>query len=375
MNKLLLALAAFSLPCLAFATDNQNSIQSISENQNIADNLTEASAPVAEPGSNSSRVSTHELISLSADVRIDYQHESTDGNTVDGNTGFEGKYFMFRVDGEIIPGLTYSWRQRLNKPHKDASFFDATDWIYLDWAVGRWNLSAGKEIVAIGGWEYDRHPIDLYSTSVFWQNIPCYQFGATVKYAVTDSDKLSFQAVQSPFHSEGNRNLYSYNLFWSGTHGIYQALWSANMVEYRKNHYISYLALGNRFSIGNVTFELDFMNRATSHQTFLFRDMSVMTELAWTPARRWRIHGKYTYDVNHADNDADFTVLPGTELSMAGGGVEFYPLVKKKTSLRLHANAYYSWGKNANSADVMQNKSLMCSVGIRWHMDLFSFKH
>ncbi len=316
-----------------------------------------------------------ELLNLSTDVRVDYQHLSTDSHTSDANSGFEGKYFMLRLDGEIIPGLSYSWRQRLNKLHSDSNFFDATDWVYLDWALHDWNFSAGKQIVAIGGWEYDRNPMDLYGTSLFWQNIACYQLGASVAYHITPADQLKFQVTQSPSHTTANRNLYAYNLLWTGSHGIYTPIFSANLIEYASGHYINYIALGNRFALDKCTLELDLMNRACSGQSgFIGKDYSIMAELAWHPTAAWCVHGKYTRDENQTSN-GDVTVLPGTAYNSIGAGVEFYPLSKKITSLRLHATAYYGWGHNANSADLMQDKSLMINVGIKWHMNIFSLKH
>ena len=97
-----------------------------------------------------------------------------------------------------------------------------------------------------------------------------------------------------------------------------------------------------------------------------------MADLAYTPAPRWRVHGKFTYDVNKSGTTKDFTVANGTELKMAGAGVEFFPLLKKRTSLRLHGNFYYSWGHNANSADVMQHNTCLLDFGITWDMNIFS---
>ncbi|MDE6577285.1 MAG: OprO/OprP family phosphate-selective porin [Muribaculaceae bacterium] len=314
------------------------------------------------------------LLRLNVSARIDWQINRPFGHTDDSNTGFEGKYLMLRADGEIIPGLTYSWRQRLNKLHSDQPFFDATDWLYVNYATGNWNFEAGKEIVAIGGWEYDRAPMDLYGTSVFWNNIPCYQLGATAGYQIKATDQLSLQATQSPFFTRQNRNLYGYSIRWNGSHSFYKPIWSANLFEYSKGHYINYISLGNRFDFGKWRIEADFMNRAAGHQAFLFKDCSAIGEVSFAPDSRWRIHAKMTYDVNHSGTDADMTVLNGTELTMAGGGVEFYPLLKNRTSLRLHATAYYSWGKNANSADVMQSKTFLGNVGITWDMNLLNIK-
>lgn len=318
-----------------------------------------------------------ELAHLEADIRLDYQMDRRDGKTVDSNTGFEGKYLVFKLDGDITGNLSYSWRQRLNKNHNDGSFFDATDWVYLDYRIDpRWSVAGGKQVVAIGGWEYDRNPIDLYGCSVFWNNIPCYELGASATLAVTTSDRLTAQVCQSPFFTSADRNLYAYNLMWSGTHGIFSALWSANMIEYRSGRYISYLTLGNRFSLGKVALELDFMNRASSGRRFLFADCSVMGELSYRPTPKWNIAAKMTYDVNRSDSSADLCVLPGTELTMAGACLEFSPLAGStgRHSLRFHANCYYSWGRNANEADVMQDKTLLVDVGVKWSMDLFSIK-
>lgn len=315
------------------------------------------------------------ILRLDATARVDWQHDHTDGiGTVDDQSGFKGKYFMFRADGNIAPGFSYSWRQRLNKANKDQSFFDATDWVYINYAVDRWNFRAGKEIVSIGGWEYDRAPYDLYSTSVFWNNVPCYQLGVSAGYNITPSNTLSAQVTQSLFHSSIGNNTYAYNLMWNGRIGLFESIWSANLVEYAQGRYINYLSLGNKFHLGKWSLEFDFMNRASSHQTFLFRDCTIVGEIAYNPNARWRIHAKGTYDVNHSGTDADALVLNGTELSMAAAGVAYYPLLKDRTSLRIHADVAYSWGRNANTADVMQHGTTLAQVGVTWQMNLLNFK-
>ena len=50
----------------------------------------------------------------------------------------------------------------------DAGFFNATDWFYVDYKpTEQWTLSAGKQVIDIGGWEYDYAPINLYYCSEF----------------------------------------------------------------------------------------------------------------------------------------------------------------------------------------------------------------
>ncbi len=316
-----------------------------------------------------------ELLTLRLEARLDYLRNWQDGKTIKDNTGFEGKFINIRADGKITDKLSYSWRQRLNKQHKDGSFFDATDWIYIHYNIGKWAIAGGKQVVNIGGWEYDRAPIDLYECSVFWNNIPCYAIGASAGYRLSSSDLLTAQVCQSPFFTSENRNMYAYNLMWQGSHKWFHTLYSVNLIETTPGHYINYIALGNKFIYKKFALELDLMNRASAHQTFLFKDASVMGKLSYAPCSKWNIYGKMTYDVNHTDNTTDFCVLPGTELTMAGGGFEFYPLAKKNHALRIHANVFYSWGKNANPGNTMQDKSLIFDIGIKWNMNLLAIKH
>lgn len=314
---------------------------------------------------------TNEIIRLDAEARIDYDYTTRDSHTYKPGTGFQGKYLMLRVDGVIVPGLTYSWRQRLNKTTAD---FNGTDWVYLNYATGRWNLQGGKEVVAIGGYEYDRSPVDLYGCSVFWNNIPCFKFGASVGYNITSRDRLTFQVSESPFVTSDNHNMYGYNLMWNGSHGFFNSIYSANLMEYAQGKYISYLALGNKFTFDKVWLELDLMNRAASHQAFFLKDCSVMTELSFTPNSSWRVYGKYTYDVNRTGTGADLVVADGTELNMAGAGMEFFPLKTKRHRLRIHAGCFYYWGKNGNPDNLIQNKTLYVSTGLTWDMNILNVK-
>jgi len=359
------------IPAIILAVSPMTSIYALESESALPD---EAVAPAKPTVVLSPAEDTPSLFKLGVDVRADWQLLRHGVHTDNGDTGFEGKFLMVRIDGSIVKGLTYSWRQRLNRISSDYNFFDHTDWLYINYQIGRWNFQAGKEIVAIGGMEYDRYPLDMYAGSCFFNSISCFQFGVSGAYDITPSDRLTAQVTQSPFYTRSNRNMYSYNLLWSGKHGIFKALYSANLLEYAKGKYISYLMLGNRFDVGPVYLELDLMNRAASHQTFFFKDFSVVGEIGWTISPRWKLQGKISYDVNNAHNSADLTVLPGTELTMAGGDVEFYPLLKNKHRLRLHAGCWYSWGRNANAADAMQDKTLFISAGITWNMDLLNIR-
>lgn len=313
------------------------------------------------------------LVNLQTEVRFDYQREYLNGDAVKPNSGFKGKYLNVILNGSFNEHFSYSYRQRLNKAHADQSFFDATDWIYLTYKLNKnWSFAGGKQVVGIGGYEYDRAPIDLYFCSEYWNNIPCYQFGVSATYT-TNSGKDSFMAqfCESPFNFR-NEDLYAYNLMWYGSHDRYNSIWSVNAQEFAPGKFIYYIALGNEFKVGNAKLQLDFMNRATSHQPFWFKDCSVMGELSYLVGNKLNVYGKVTYDVNRTNSIGDFCVLPGTELTRVGAGLEYYPLPEGNRNIRLHAYVCKAFGENGNEAGTMLPKQTLVDVGIKWKMDILS---
>ena len=329
-----------------------------------------------------------ELLNLKLEARGDYQHEYIKSVTDDDASGFKGQFLNLRIDGNISEEFSYSYRQRLNKKNSDATFFDATDWVYLTWKKNNFEISAGKQTVAIGGYEYDAAPIDLYFCSEWWQNIPCYQLGASVGYNFNSGkDKLLAQFCESPFRGDvemvdaaGNittkkqETMYAYNLMWVGSHGCFNALYSVNMIEYLPGKYVNYISLGNRFNFNGVSLEVDFMNRATSGHTFFFSDISAITTIAWRPTECLNIFAKASYDVNSSDVDNDILVSAGTEIVRVGAGVEYYPLKNGRNDVRIHAAGSFTFGETT-PATVLRDNNTYLTVGVTWKMDLLSLKN
>ena len=312
------------------------------------------------------------LLNLKAEVRMDYQRDYVDGESIKSNSGFKGKYLNIILNGTINDHFSYAYRQRLNKAHKDASFFDATDWVYLTYkADDNWSFSGGKQVVGVGGYEYDRAPIDLYITSEYWNNVPCYQFGVSTTYTTdAGNDQFLAQICESPFNFM-DEDLYAYNLMWYGSHGWYNSIWSVNMMEYTPGKFIYYIALGNEFKMGNAKLQLDFMNRATDQHAFFLKDCSVMAELSCMVNDKLNVFGKFSYDVNNTNSIGDYCVLPGTEITKVGAGIEYYP-IENSRNLRFHANAAYSFGKNTNENGTLLPKQTLVDVGVTWKVDMLS---
>lgn len=306
--------------------------------------------------------------SLAFETRVDTQASFLAGEYNPNASGFAGKFLNFKMAGNLSDQLSYSFRQRINKPQENGSMFDATDWVYLTYSTGKWNISAGKQVVAIGGYEYDRAPIDVYFASEYWNNIACYQFGVSGGYALSENDNLSLQVCQSPFGSRAD-NLYAYNLMWCGSHGAWRTIYTFNFMQTGPDKMINYIALGNRFDLGGAVVELDFMNRTPVDDISLMKNFSIMADMKCSLGEKLDVFGKVTYDQNTTSHITDSCVMPGSKLTTVGAGVECYPFGGRR-DVRIHAAANYVMGESIASAIVPD--SFAFTMGLTWRLDLLS---
>jgi len=181
------------------------------------------------------------------------------------------------------------------------------------------------------------------------------------------------QVCQSPFrHHFEHSDTYAYNLIWTGNHGCYSSIWSANLVEHAPGHFITYFALGNAFNLGRFRIEADFMNRSVERQTWLFRDCSLIGEVSYMPSSHLNIFAKAIYDVNSTEREGDLCVLPGTEITRIGAGMEYFPL--NNSDVRVHAYVCHSFGSNGNPDGTVVGDQTNAAVGATWRMDFRKLK-
>lgn len=326
------------------------------------------------------RQSEDHLISFDLDARLDWQMVRHKDKTDDSQTGFIGKYIALKAHGQLTEGLTYTWRQRFSRTPKDQTFWDQTDILDINYRYGNWDFGAGKQVVLIGGYEYDRAPINLMCPNLFVTNVACYQFGVSAGYQLASDHHLAFQVSQSIFSNSENRNLYSYNLMWRGGWDLgsnvrLETIWSVNEVEFLKGKYCNYVALGNKLVLNRkVTLLADLMTR-TYPDNRAFKNNTFMGEIAWDINPSWRVTAKASYDCNRGVNMTDKTeVARGSQLAIGGVVGEWMPIRNQKHLLKVHAALFASYGSNYNPADLMQKDTMYGSLGVTWHMNLLNFR-
>ena len=120
------------------------------------------------------------------EARADGELFTTDSTP---NFGFHGKYFNVMLGGDFGGGFSYYFKQRLVADPGTVMFFDNTDFLYLDYKpTQNWRLRFGKDAMAMGGFEYDASPIDVYFPTTRWNSIYCFQLGFSGAYISNDGN-------------------------------------------------------------------------------------------------------------------------------------------------------------------------------------------
>lgn len=311
------------------------------------------------------------------------------------NYGFHGQYFNFLLGGDIGDHISYFLRQRIIAKPGSVSFFDNTDFLYIQYRFNdQWAIRLGKEALYVGGYEYDAAPIDVYYYTHFWGEIHCFQLGVSASYTDKQKkNKIIFQFANSPhIYYEGSgdewkKGLFSYNLFWNGNFGVFSTLYSINLMEYERGSFVNYISLGNKLSFNKWSIYVDYMNRASSFRYF-FRDFTVVGRLDWHVSPNVNLFAKAGYDQNFAEDiwveiPKDPMMTPGFNYHFYGIGLEFRPL--KYQDLRIHAfvanSVKYSPGfsrtdpetSNTVNTPVEGHGSLQINVGASWTINFMKY--
>ena len=317
---------------------------------------------------------------LSVEGRVDYDYFN-DNNTAT-TSGIDGKFFNFEMKGSFLQDFSYRIRQRIDM-YKGSS---KTDYMIISYHANKnLSLTAGKMPLAVGGWEYDLPPIDVYYASYFWNTFDCYDVGGQIEYHTNDGNHdIIFQVTNSPFTKEKFQSMYAYNLIWYGKMGPLTTSYSINMIAQNRGEYINYIALGNMFDFGKLDFYVDFMNRGFLNQSdFLLGDFTLIGEVKYAFTDKFTGIVKGGYDRNkHSYLDYsgawptpqlyDMTVTPGIEYTFGGLGFEAYPY-KGNQNVRLHG--FFALNSTNTPADDMLNPnsapdiSLQCNLGVTWRIN------
>jgi hypothetical protein len=356
MKKLYLIAAAF-LVCLGSSAQ-------VKDSQNILDKL----------------IWDDEMLNIMLDTRVDFQGTMNNGDT--DELTFRGQTFKIWLAGEIIPGIRYRVRHRLNKPQTPLreGYSGATDQAWVSFDIGQhWTIMAGKQSVQFGTFEYDYNPADIYLPTMAFNDLDAYKTGVNVAYKFLGQE-LNLQVVNSDapqFASEDYKNkALAVNILWVGNlfDGAVRTRWAYGAFQHEKSKFYNWLTAGTQFNIGNFSTEVDYYlgNRDMDYSDMVndtelgsryVRDQSVSLNLKYNFGK-WRPFVKGTWNQRHDKNFGENAYQTKGIQAVA----EFYPFTNKLTKdLRFHAMyAYENTSFQGNFRELGKTDTHSIIVGTRW---------
>ena len=290
---------------------------------------------------------------VSVHSRMGYEHDFSE------QVGrFDGNGLYLGIDGNISPRFSYSFYHCIASSGSEGMFgFDNTQWLTVSYENDWLCLTAGKNNVLVGSFEYDAYDIDSepFQNSSFWNSFDCWQWGASASFYPAEDHEIAIQACNSPF-SFGEPNLFAYALAWRSEMDWYESYWTANLWQYDKGSYMKSLNFGNRFDFDDFSFDLEYMTRATDIKDMFTRDFTLMIAPAYEFSDWGCIKGKFGWEKCGEDALMEYG-YDGSYL-FYGLTAEFFP-IEDYEDLRLHA----SWGHGCNRGHIL-------NIGVTWKFSL-----
>lgn len=321
-----------------------------------------------------------EMLNIMIDTRVDMQ--GTMNNSDLDELSFEGQTFKIWLVGEIIPGIRYRVRHRLNKPQTPLreGYSGATDQAWLAFDLGKdWTITAGKQSVQFGTFEYDYNPADIYLPTMAFNDLDAYKTGVNVAYRFK-GQTMNLQVVNSDapqFASEKYKNkALAINALWEGAlfNNVLKTRWGYGAFQHNKGKFYHWFTLGTQLNISKFTTELDYYlgNRDMDYGADVddenlgaryVRDQSLALNFKYNFGK-WKPFIKGTWNQRH---DKDFGSNAYESLGVQAV-VEYYPFTNKYVKdLRFHAAYAYQNMNYQGEFNDLHNKDMhMLLVGTRW---------
>ncbi|MDH6535278.1 hypothetical protein M2101_001960 [Parabacteroides sp. PM5-20] len=320
------------------------------------------------------------MLNIMVDTRVDYQMDGEKDKLEDAF--FHGHTLKLWVAGEIIPGIRYRIRHRLNKPQTPLreGFSGATDhaWIAFD-AGKRWTFTIGKQSVQLGTFEYDYNPADIYLPTMVYNDFDGYKLGLNVAYHFL-GQTLNVQFVNSDapqFASEEYKNKsLGINTLWEGNlfNGLLKTRWGYGAFQHKKTKFYNWITAGTQVNVGKITAELDYYygNRNmdygadvndTDLGTRYVNDQSAAVNIKYN-AGKWKPFIKGTWDQRR---DKVYASNAYETLGIQAA-VEFYPFTNQYIKdLRFHVLYGYSSMNFQGHFSLQDTKNKHTAlIGTRW---------
>lgn len=348
-------------------------------------------------------------VDLSLHLRPAY-HAQFNGTPLEfENGGFKFDHIIVDVGGRVTPKLSYRYLQRLNKvsPIFTKENLPSTiDYAYLKYALNNlFSITAGKQALSVGGFEYNKYPVDVYDYSGISNYITCYLTGMQVAFTPVQNQEFSFQIVNNRMgtwrEAIGTPQIGSqleaptlplyYSLGWNSNYldNALQLRYAANITSPAKGKTLVMVSGGQMWQSGPFNIyidafyqhsEIDYLggirNLTISPENVVenVNYFSLLGELNYRIQPRWNILLKYFYN-NFSTYKSSIFLDKGNCLTSWNyqGGIEFYPMKDDNLHLFLIAT-FKNYLEPAVAQVITPDDSFRISAGFIYRIPVVSLK-
>lgn len=343
-------------------------------------------------------------------------HSTFNAHFADGRAdeaAFRFNYIQIQASGEVNDRLFYLYRQNLNGTNGEAPLENlngSIEYAMIGYRLtDRLTLTAGKQDIAWGGFEYDYDPYTIYQYSDMNDYLDCYFTGVMLGYEFTPAQELRLQVANNRFGSmeetfgtlpEDIRKPFAplyYTLNWNSSYAdeTLNLRYSLTAGEQAKGKW-SYMAwAGHNVCVGPFDGYFDVIYtrgaldplglitelRATDEEasdTYYpcaqnTDYLSLVAELNYRLHPKWNLFAKGTYETA--------SVYKGTEYWDSGryrtswgyqGGVSFYPMADDNLHFFLMgAGRTSTLADNAKVLGASEDNTARLTIGFIYRLPLF----
>lgn len=334
-----------------------------------------------------------EAVNVDLHLRSSFNARFNSSEADKDEASFRFDHVMIGIYGNITDKLSYKYLQRLNRgtqAFETENLSNTIDYAYLRYQLNpRFAVTAGRQALFVGGFEYNEYPINIYDYSGITNNITCYLTGVNIAYSPRSNQEIGFQILNNRAGSmeeafgqipEGVERPYAslyYSLAWNSNYADnkIRLRYAATTGELAEGKWVFMISGGQMVDLGKVNVFLDVLyHRSGIDHLGVIRRMAMNADgTAWDGIARsveyltfvseanyrflpkWNIHLKGFYDRAsvYKENEA---FSKGNYLSSWGyqGGIEFFPMAD--SNLHLFLNATGKVYKNIHKENIVNQK-------------------
>ncbi len=333
---------------------------------------------------------------------------------------FRVKDVKVDITGDVTDRLFYWYRQKLNggtgnQPLENLP--ESIEYAYIGYRLSdRFTLTAGKQDVFFGGFEYDPNPLEIYEYSDMNEYALCYLTGVGLAYQATASQEIRLQITNSRMgdleddygrmpegFSKPKVPLY-YTLNWNSSYFDEQVnlRYSASAAEQAKGRYMYAFFAGQNFDAAPwyAYFDVMYMRGALDplglltelKETAFDKEdeeepeeavpvrlqhgayLSLVAEAKYRFHPKWQCFAKGMYETASLYR-ADGTYEKGRYRTAWGyqGGIEFYPMADDNLRLFLLASGrtYRLTQRTAALGNIPLESTARIAIGFVYQIPLY----